>query len=82
MWQKKRWQEARKLASQPRSVEQALRDIETAKEWADKNVIFKLLGRYGYMKTIKELENMLKDDQLTDDEIKLINDLLGGKNVK
>jgi len=71
------WTKARNLASQPKTVEQALEDAELAKTWRDKNAVFKFLGRYHYLKVLGDLYDMIEDEELTDEEISRIGTLVG-----
>jgi len=74
---KGKWTDARKLASQPKSIEQALRDINMARSWRDKNVVFKFLDRYNYLRLISDLERMIEDDGLQSQEVNVIGRMLG-----
>ena len=76
---KKDWVMARRLASMPETPEQALSDIEMMKTWVDKNALFKLLSRYSYMKTISDLEEIIKDEEITDKELEMMKSILGVK---
>jgi len=46
------------------------------KEWSDINAKFKFLDRYHYLKIIKDLECMMKDNRLDDKEIPKIKNIL------
>jgi len=74
---KKGWLDIRKRKSQPSSPEEALHDVERAKEWGDQNAIFKFLDRYTYMKMIRDLEDMLADKVIDDEEVDRIQNLMG-----
>jgi len=76
---KKDWLEMRRFASIPKTPEQALSDIEMMKTWVDKNVLFKFLSRYSYMKTISDLEEIIKDEEVTDKELEIMKSILGVK---
>lgn len=71
------WVEDRKLASQPTTVQQALSDVEMAKQWRDKNALFKFLNRYNYLKLIGDLGNMIADEDLTDRDVNIIQRMIG-----
>ena len=71
------WINARKLASNPSSKEQALNDLKLAKEFGEKNAIFKFLNRYQYMKVISELEKMIEDDNVNSEEMETLKSILG-----
>jgi len=78
MRKKKKWVDARKLASQPTTIAQALKDVELAKQWRDKNAIFKFLNRYRYIKFISELEAMMKSEAgISKNEVGLIQGMMG-----
>jgi len=76
---KKDWIMARRFASMPKTPEQALSDIEMMKTWVDKNALFKLLSRYSYLKTISDLEEIIKDEEITDRELEIMKKILGVK---
>jgi len=59
---------SREISSQPRTPEEALKSVEIAKEWRDKNAIFKFVGRYKYLRVIKELEQLI-DGGIEDQDI-------------
>jgi len=68
---------ARKVASEPKTIDQALKDAELAAEWEEKNAMFKFLDRYDYLRIISRLEKLLADNELTDDEVETIRGILG-----
>jgi len=74
---KKEWLDMRKAASAPITTQQALHDVELAKEWKEGNAVFKLLDRYQYFKLITALENMMKDDEIDPSEFGEIKKMLG-----
>jgi len=59
---------SREISSQPRTPEEALKSVEIAKEWRDKNAIFKFVGRYKYLRVIKELEQLI-DGGIEDQDV-------------
>jgi len=71
------WVRARREASRPSTPEEALKDVELAKQWRDQDALFKFICRYHYLKTIKELKELLKDDKITPDEIGSIKKIVG-----
>jgi hypothetical protein len=74
---KKDWVNARRV-TEPASPEEALKDIELAKEWRDANALFKIISRYQYITIIKALKDVITDDgQITSDEIDVIKGVLG-----
>ena len=75
---KKEWVKKRRDVSQPKTVKQALEDEKMAKAWTDHNAIFKFLGKYGYLTVIKELGDILSDneDPLTSKDINIIKKIL------
>lgn len=77
MQNKKEWIEMRRAASRPESAEQALNDVGLAKKWADKNALFKLINRYGYMQAISDLEELMQDDEISPDEVATIRGVMG-----
>ena len=74
---KKEWVDMRHKSSTPLSKEQALSDIELAKQWNDANAMFKFLNRYKYIRIITELEELMKDDEIDANEIGIIRSVLG-----
>lgn len=74
---RKRFVDARKEASAPSEVNLALSDVQRAKKFGDANAMFKLIGRYQYLRLIGDLEEILKDDVISDKEFKILGDLLG-----
>lgn len=59
-------------------IDQAKSDMDKTKEWQDRNAKFKFIQRYGYLKTISDLEDMLKDDnKIDDEEVDRMKDVLG-----
>jgi len=77
---KDNWVAHRRLISDPASPEQALKDIELAKQWRDANALFKLIGRYQYITIIKALKEVLWDDgEVTPEEVEKIKDIMGMK---
>jgi hypothetical protein len=74
---KKDWVGKRRV-TEPVSPEEALKDVELAKEWRDSNALFKLIGRYQYITIIKALKNILSDDgEISAEEIDKIQGVLG-----
>lgn len=75
--EKGEWTDARRGASKPETPEQALKDVELAKEWRDTNATFKFVNRYQYMRTIKNLKDLLADEEITPDEVDQIKSIMG-----
>jgi hypothetical protein len=71
------WTDARRKASKPETPEQALKDVELAKHWKDVNATFKFVNRYKYMRTIKNLKDLLADGQVSPDEVDKIKSIMG-----
>jgi phage host-nuclease inhibitor protein Gam len=71
------WALMRQGATKDLSVEQAEKDIELAKGWRNTNAIFKFIARYKYIKVIKNLKELLADDQLKPDEIEKVKSIMG-----
>jgi len=82
MQNKKEWIDMRRSASRPESPEQALNDVGLAKKWADKNALFKLINRYGYMQAISDLEELMQDNGITPDEMSTIRGVMGAPQQK
>jgi len=77
---KDQWVANRRLVDEPTSPEQALKDVDLAKQWRDSNAVFKLIGRYKYVTLIKDLKKLLQDDgKVTPDEIDKVKDIIGTK---
>ena len=76
---KKEWGELRKGASHPSSKEQALKDVKMAKRWKESNAIFKFLDRYSYIKTITELEDLIKVG-ITNQDIPKVKEIIGAES--
>jgi len=74
---RKDWVDARHNAAKPTTPEQALKDVELAKRWKDTNATFKFIDRYKYLKTIKELQDLLADEEITSDEVSVIKNIIG-----
>jgi len=74
---RKEWVDARRQASKPSSPEEALKDVELAKRWKDVNAQFKLINRYKYLKVIRNLEELLADEEITPDEVDKIKSIMG-----
>ena len=70
------WVDARRSASKP-SPEQALKDVDSTKQWRDTNATFKFINRYQYLKTIADLQKLLKDEEITPDEVDQIKSIMG-----
>ena len=70
------WVDARRSASKP-SPEQALKDVDSTKQWRDTNATFKFINRYQYLKTIADLQKLLKDEEVTPDEVDQIKSIMG-----
>jgi len=80
--ERKDWVDARRKSSKPVSVENAKSDVELIKRWQDANALFKFVNRYHYLKTIRELEELLdKDDKLNPKNVDAVKDILGKYNV-
>ena len=75
--EKGEWTDARRGASKPETPEQALKDVELAKNWKDVNATFKFVNRYRYMRTIKNLKELLADEEITPDEVEKIKSIMG-----
>ena len=75
--EKGEWTDARREASKPETPEQALKDVELAKNWKDVNATFKFVNRYRYMRTIKNLKELLADEEITPDEVDKIKSIMG-----
>jgi len=73
---RKDWVDARRVASKPSTPEEALKDVELAKKWKDTNAIFKFINRYRYLRTIRDLEELLEDDEISSEEVDVINNIL------
>jgi len=73
---KSEWAQMRRNSSKPITSEEALNDYEAAKKWEKANVLFKLLSRYKYLKTISDLEKLIEDDSLEDSDIDAIKDIM------
>jgi predicted nucleotidyltransferase len=58
-------------------IDQAKSDMDKTKEWQDRNAKFKFIQRYGYLKTLSDLEDMLKDNKIDDEEVDRMKDVLG-----
>jgi len=75
------WVLLRHNASKPKTPEQALKDVELVKKWKNINALFKFIDRYKYLKVIKDLQELLEDDdKITPDEVDTIKDIMGVKN--
>jgi hypothetical protein len=74
---KRDWTADRRLASQPSTPEQALQDVEMAKTWKDKNAIFKFLTRYRYLKVIKDLSDLVGDEEIEPKDVNVIKGIIG-----
>lgn len=57
--------------------ERALKDVEHMKQWQDDNATFKFINRYRYLKVIGALNDVLKDGEVTPDEIDQIKSVMG-----
>ena len=75
--EKGEWTDARRGASKPETPEQALKDVELAKNWKDVNATFKFVNRYQYMRTITDLKKLLADEEITPDEVSIIKTIIG-----
>lgn len=71
------WVDARHTASKPETPEQALKDVELAKNWKDVNATFKFINRYQYLKTINNLEKLLADEKISSKEVPIIKNIMG-----
>jgi len=74
---RKEWTELRRNASKPATPEQAREDAELVKNWQDTNALFKFINRYQYLKVIKDLVELLEDDNISSDDVKVIKGLVG-----
>ena len=74
---RKEWVDARRKASKPATPEQALEDVELAKNWKDVNATFKFINRYHYLRTIKDLQELLADEEISSDEVDKIKSIMG-----
>lgn len=72
-----KWSDMRKDASKPESLEQAKNDIALAKNWEDKNAIFKFINRYKYMKVIGDLKVLVGDNKVSGDEVDKVKKIMG-----
>ena len=61
--------DARKNSSKPTSPEEFVNDIEIARNWQDENAKFKFISRYNYLRIIADLKELLKDNELTPEEV-------------
>jgi hypothetical protein len=76
---KDEWFRMRRESS--KDIGKALDDIKVAKKFRNANAIFKFIDRYQYIRLIKDLEGLLKDDsEITDDEVEDIEKLVGISN--
>ena len=78
---KKLWVELRHQASQPKSPGEALEDVLASKRWQDANATFKFLDRYGYIKLITMLEELLEDDKLEHSEVDVVKRIVLGSKA-
>lgn len=74
---RKEWVDARRKASKPTTPEQALKDVGLAKKWRDTNAQFKFVNRYRYLKTIRDLQELLADEKITPEEVDKIKGIMG-----
>jgi hypothetical protein len=75
--ERKDWVDARRKSSKPVSVENAKDDVELAKKWNDANALFKFINRYKYLKTIRDLEEILgEDNKLSPGDVDSVKDIL------
>jgi hypothetical protein len=75
---RKEWVDARHNASRPNSPEEAKNDIELAMKWNDTNALFKFINRYGYMKAIQDLEELIKyDNKISPQDVDVIKGVIG-----
>jgi hypothetical protein len=75
---RKEWVDARHGASKPETPEQAREDVELAIKFRDTNALFKFINRYGYMRIIADLEDLIKDDgEITPNEVDIIRGVVG-----
>lgn len=70
------WSVARDKASEllSKGAKSTKKELEN---WEEANAIFKFAVRYRYVKVIKELENLMEDDEITPDEISKVKSILG-----
>ncbi len=66
----------RELVSKPSTPEEALKSVKLAKEWRDKNALFKFIGRYKYLRVIKDLESII-DGGIEDQDVDNIKKVVG-----
>ena len=71
------WVDKRRKASKPATPEEALEDVKLAKRWKDTNALFKFVNRYHYLRVIKDLKELLADDEITPDEVSKIKNIMG-----
>jgi len=75
---RKQWVDTRHKASRPETPEQAKEDVELARKWRDTNALFKFINRYHYLRAIKDLEKLVKDDGIiSPSEVDIIKGVLG-----
>lgn len=74
---RKEWTKIRRNASKPSTPEQARKDIKLANKWKDTNAVFKFISRYQYMKVIKDLSDLLKDGEISPEDVKSIRKTVG-----
>jgi hypothetical protein len=74
---RKEWIRIRRTASKPSTPEQARRDVELVKKWQDSNATFKFLNRYQYMRVIRDLADLLKDEKISSDDVETIKGIVG-----
>ena len=75
------WVDARHTASKPETPEQALKDVELAKNWKDINARFKFINRYQYLRIINSLEELLADGEVASEEVPIIKRIMGVDNA-
>lgn len=75
---RKEWVNMRRKASKPHSPEEALKDVELVKTWKDTNALFKYINRYQYLRVIKDLEKLVKDDgKIGPEDVEVIKNIVG-----
>lgn len=75
---RKAWVELRRLGNKPIKSMEDLKNTKLVKNWRDMNAVFKFIARYQYMTIIKNLEELLKDDEkITPDEVDKIKSVMG-----
>ncbi len=74
---RKNWVELRRLGNKAIKSWEDLKNTKLVNDWRDMNAAFKFIARYQYMTIIKELEELLKDEEITPDEVSKIKSIMG-----